>query len=325
MEKFLNKSVIRVTQRAHTVLDSKLNGKETMRDLSTYAYHMSCILRVLIYIEEHLNETLELEELAKIARISPYYFHRLFRVYLNETVADYVKRLRLQRAAQHLQYSKSSITDIALEIGYETPSSFTKVFNQVMGQSPSQYRKAMQPLLKAIMERTKSSQEEKSMLEPQYINREDEEILFTRQTGDYNKTPDTAFSILKQFLAEKGIDLPHLKAFYGIALDDQHIVERTMCRFDACVSLKSTINGEGEVGKKTLRGGHFAVFTHHGKGTPDEIEATLDNILRVWYPSLQEESLGDSAPFFEFVHCLDKNTPEDQRQTNIYIPLKKMR
>ena len=73
-----------------------------MQDLSTYAYHMSCIIRVLIYIEEHLNETLELEELAKIARISPYYFHRLFRVYLDETVADYVKRLCLQRAAQHV-------------------------------------------------------------------------------------------------------------------------------------------------------------------------------------------------------------------------------
>src|SRR5436305_15102724 len=118
---------------------------------------MSCILGALIYIEEHINETLELDVLAKIARISPYYFHRLFRVYINETVADYVKRLRLQRAAGALQYSNSPITEIALNIGYETPSSFTKVFNQVMGQSPRLYRKTMQPLLKAIMERTRSS------------------------------------------------------------------------------------------------------------------------------------------------------------------------
>lgn len=294
-----------------------------MKDLSTYAYHMSCILRALIYIEEHFNETLELDAIAKMARISPYYFHRLFRVYLNETVADYIKRLRLQRAAQHLQYSNSTITDIALEIGYETPSSFTKVFNQVMGQSPSQYRKTMQPLLKTIMKRTRSSKEEKMKLKPTYVNRKDEEILFVRQTGDYNETPDKAFLILKQFLEKKGIDLSDIKAFYGIALDDPHIVKRIMCRFDACVALKSAIPEEGEVGKKVLRGGRYAVFTHYGKGTPDEIEDTLDNILRVWYPFLQEESLGDSAPFFEFVHCLDKTTPENERQTNIYIPLKK--
>lgn len=42
-----------------------------MQDVSTYTYHMSCILKALIHIEEHLNETLELEAIAKIARISP--------------------------------------------------------------------------------------------------------------------------------------------------------------------------------------------------------------------------------------------------------------
>lgn len=317
MEKFLKTKRIRITE--------KNNGKKNMQDLTTYAYHMSCILKVLIYIEENLESPLELDELAKIARISPYYFHRLFRVYLNETLADYIKRLRLQRAAKHLQYSNTPITDIALGIGYETPSSFTKVFNQVMGQSPSRYRKTMQPLLKAIMERTKTSLDDKMMLKPKYITREDEEILFTRQTGDYNETPEKAFSILKQFLAERKIDLPELKAFYGIVLDDQHIVKRTKCRFDACVSLKSSISGEGEIGKKILRGGSYAVFAQYGKGTPDEIEDTLDKILRVWYPSLQEQSLGESLPFLEFIHCLDKSTPEDERQTNIYIPLTKMR
>lgn len=296
-----------------------------MRDLSTYSYHMSCILRVLIYIEENLHESLDLEMMAKIARISPYYFHRLFRAYLNETVADYVKRLRLQRAAERLQYSNSSITDIALDVGYESPSSFTKVFNQVMGQSPSHYRKTMKPLLRTIMERTKPNKEKKMMLKPQYVNREDEEILFVRQTGDYNETPGIAFPILKQFLQEERVDWPNIKAFYGIPLDDHYLVERTKCRFDACVSLKIKSSGKGEVGKKVLRGGRYAVFNHYGIGTPDEIESTLDDILRVWYPSLKEESLGDSVPFFEFVHCLDQSesVPEHEKLTKIYIPLKK--
>lgn len=105
------------------------------------------------------------------------------------------------------------------------------------------------------------------MLMPKYIHREDEEILFARQTGDYNETPDKAFFILKQFLETKGIELPNIKAFYGIALDDQHIVERTMCRFDACASLKTTAHAEGEIGKKILRGGRYAVFTHYGRNT----------------------------------------------------------
>jgi len=296
-----------------------------MSDLSTYSFHMSCLLKVLIYIEDHFNEPLELETLAKIAGISPYYFHRLFRVYLNETLADYIKRLRLQRAAERLQYSKAPITDIALDVGYETPSSFTKVFNQVMGESPSHYRKTMQPILRKVMERTRPSEKEKALLKPQNVNRKEEDILFVRQTGDYNDTPGQAFPILKRFLEEKQIDLSNVKAFYGIILDDQHIVDRNKCRFDACVSLKIKMTGKGEIGNKTLRGGTYVVFDHIGIGTPDEIEQKLDEIFRVWYPSLKEESLGDSVPFLEFIHCLDKSIPEHERLTKIYIPLQSNR
>ena len=85
------------------------------------------------YIEDHLDETLLLEKLAEIARISPYYFHRLFRAYMGETLAEYVQRIRLQRAQEKLRYSDTSITEIAMDVGYESPAAFTKVFNQIMG------------------------------------------------------------------------------------------------------------------------------------------------------------------------------------------------
>src|ERR1700738_3731409 len=117
-----------------------------MNDLNIYAYHVSRIVEVLVYIDTHLDQELSLEEMARIARISPFYFHRHFHAYMGETLAKYVKRLRLQHAAERLQFSDAPITEIALDSGYENPSSFTKVFNQVMGTSPKHYRKAMQPL-----------------------------------------------------------------------------------------------------------------------------------------------------------------------------------
>ena len=119
-----------------------------MSDLTTYAYHMGRILKVLVYIESHLDEELSLEKMAKIASISPFYFHRLFRGLVGEPLAEHVKRLRLQRAAERLQYSDTAITDIALDLGYESPSAFTKVFNQVMGKSPGNTVKSCDPLFK---------------------------------------------------------------------------------------------------------------------------------------------------------------------------------
>lgn len=295
-----------------------------MQDLSTYTHHMGRILKVLIHIEEHLDEPLDLDVLAKIAKISPYYFHRLFRVYLNETVLEYITRLRLQRAKERLQYSDSSITDIALDVGYETPSAFAKVFNQVMGQSPSHYRKTMKPLLQTIITRTQLNRNEIAVLKPAYVERLDEKILFVRKEGDYNDTPSQAFALLKQFLQEEKVEPCAIKAYYGLALDDNYLVERSKCRFDACVSLSPHISGRGEIGERVIRGGRFAVFTHCGTGLPIELEQVLDLILRVWYPSFKEESLGDTPPFFEFVYCKEnKIALENERITKIYIPLAK--
>lgn len=286
-----------------------------MKDLSTYSYHMGCILKVLIYIDEHLDEPLALE---KLAHISAFYFHRLFSAYMGETLGEYITRLRLQKAAEKLRYSDKPITDIALDSGYDNSSSFSKVFNQVMGQSPSHYRKTLRPLIRAIMERTLSKNEEASMLKPEYIYREEEEVLCVRLVGDYNETPGKTFKILVQFIEEEHL-APIVKTYYGVALDDPAIVGRSKCRFDSCVSLFKTHPGKGVVARKVLPKGRFAVFTHIGPY--NQIENTFAKIFREWYPSCQEE-LADYESFCEYVDVADKTLPPEQRVTKIYIPLK---
>lgn len=286
-----------------------------MSDLSTYANHMGRILKVLVYIEEHFDQPLLLEEMAKIARISPYYFHRLFHAYVGETVAEYIKRLRVQRAKERLQYSNVAITEIALEVGYETPSSFTKIFHQVMGQSPREYRQLMQPMLRSIMERT--NPHHKTALKPEYVNRKDETVLFVRKIGDYNEAPWQAFAALEKFLEEEG-EKSAVKAFYSTALDDPNIVDRSKCRFDACVALSDNSPAKGEVGQKILRGGRFAVFTHFGSYC--EIEDVFMQIFSVWYPT-SKARLADRDPFCEYVNLSDGLMTDPDRVTKFYIPL----
>jgi AraC family transcriptional regulator len=280
---------------------------------------MGRILKVLVHIESHLDEELPLEKMAKIASISPFYFHRLFHAYMGETLADHVKRLRVERARERLQYSDTSITEIALDLGYESPSAFTKVFQQLMGQSPRQYRKIMQPLIQAIMKRTIPNREERALLKPEYVNRKAETVLFVRRVGDYRDTPSVAFHVLLQFLKDKGITQEKIQTYYTMGLDDPHIVERSKCRFDVCVSLKDAILPEGEVGQKILPGGRFAVFTH--RGPYSEIEKAFDDIFRFWYPTSQEH-LADASPFCEPLNFKDKAVTDEERITKLYIPLK---
>jgi AraC family transcriptional regulator len=58
--------------------------------------------RVVEHIDRHLDEPLELETLAGVAHFSPFHFHRLFSAWMGETLGEYVRRRRLEIAAQRL-------------------------------------------------------------------------------------------------------------------------------------------------------------------------------------------------------------------------------
>jgi AraC family transcriptional regulator len=289
-----------------------------MSDSSLYTYHIGRIVAVLVYIESHLDEELSLEEMARIARISPFYFHRLFHAYVGEPLAEHIKRLRLQHAAERLQFSDAAITDIAFDSGYESPSSFAKVFNQLMGASPRQYRKTMQPLVQAMMQRTFPSSKNKTLFKPEYIHRDKETVLFVRRVGDYKYTPTLAFEALIAFLRNEQIAKEKVKAYYSIGHDAPLVVERSKCRFDACAALNTRTSPKGEIGEKTLPAGRFAVFIHRGPSS--QIENAFEEIFRFWYPTSQDQ-IADSLSFCEHINPWDKSIPEEERLTKLYIPL----
>ena len=103
-------------------------------------HYVKRILKVLVYIEDHIDGEMALEELAQVAAYSPFHFHRIFQAIVGETVHKYVRRLRLEKAASRLRHSNKPITDIALDASFDTSSAFTRVFKQCMGQAPRNYR-----------------------------------------------------------------------------------------------------------------------------------------------------------------------------------------
>jgi len=283
----------------------------------TYRHHMECLLRVLVYIEDHLSEELSLDKMARIAHISPFYFHRLFHAYMGETLSNYVTRLRMQRASEKLNYTDTAVTDIALEVGYESPSSFTKIFNQSMGESPREFRRSMRLIVEAMLKRVPQDIPQDALV-PTYVRRFDEEVLFVRKVGPYAETPWQAFGALLAFLKQEHISREEIKTFYSMGLDNPQLVSPSKCRFDACVALKTRHVPKGEVGLKTLPGGKCAVFEY--KGSYSGIEAFFHRIFTTWYPTAKI-TLSDAAPFCEQPEAGDEQVPMGERTTYLYIPL----
>ena len=98
------------------------------------------ITGAILYIEEHLDEKLDLETIANAVHYSKYHLHRLFSSTVGRTIHDYVQRRQLTEAAKLLVFSDQPILNIALLAGYESQQSFTDVFKAMYKQSPHQFR-----------------------------------------------------------------------------------------------------------------------------------------------------------------------------------------
>ncbi|MEW5687895.1 MAG: AraC family transcriptional regulator [Pseudomonadota bacterium] len=99
--------------------------------------------RVAEHVRSNLDRCITLAELAGLVRLSRFHFCTAFRLATGQTPRDWITGERIRRAVALLEAHELNITEIALEVGYETPSSFTARFRQLMGVTPSDYRRAL--------------------------------------------------------------------------------------------------------------------------------------------------------------------------------------
>lgn len=92
-------------------------------------------------IESHLYSNLTIEQLADLAGQSLSSFKRIFKKHFDDTPANYIRTKRLKKAADLLQHSPLTISEISFEIGYDDSSYFSRLFLQKFGQLPSDFRK----------------------------------------------------------------------------------------------------------------------------------------------------------------------------------------
>lgn len=99
--------------------------------------------RVLDYVDQHLDDDLDLETVSRVAAFSKFHFHRQFMATFGLSVHSYVQLARLKRASHRLASNDAqSVTEIAMDAGYDAPDAFARAFRRRLGQSPSSFRKS---------------------------------------------------------------------------------------------------------------------------------------------------------------------------------------
>lgn len=102
--------------------------------------------QALAYIEDHITEELDYDEIAKKAFSSSYHFQRVFSILCGYTLGEYIRNRRLSLAGLELATGNCKVIDVALKYGYESPDSFAKAFQKFHGITPSQARSDRQML-----------------------------------------------------------------------------------------------------------------------------------------------------------------------------------
>ncbi|MDF2594263.1 MAG: hypothetical protein K0R69_604 [Clostridia bacterium] len=93
------------------------------------------------YIEDHYNEDISLEELAKEICVSPNYLSRLFRDKTGENYIEYLTNIRINKAKELMLSTEMSVKEISYNIGYNDPNYFSRLFKKIEKVSPSEYVK----------------------------------------------------------------------------------------------------------------------------------------------------------------------------------------
>ncbi|MCG8698039.1 MAG: AraC family transcriptional regulator, partial [Bacteroidales bacterium] len=105
------------------------------------SYYLHSINKAIDYIENNFDKKIKLEDVASISNFSKYHFHRIFKSIVNETLNDYIKRIRLEKAIRQLMsLPEKAIKDIAMDCGYDNPANFSRDFQNKYNKTPLQVR-----------------------------------------------------------------------------------------------------------------------------------------------------------------------------------------
>ena len=89
------------------------------------------------YLEEHLDDEIDFDEMARIACCSTFHFQRMFSYIADVPLGEYIRRRKMTRAAFDLQSSDEKVIEIALKYGYDSPTAFNRAFQNIHGMPPS--------------------------------------------------------------------------------------------------------------------------------------------------------------------------------------------
>jgi AraC family transcriptional regulator len=316
----------------------------TSTELSSRAEYARRMNRVLNYIDLHLDQPLELAQLADVANFSRFHFHRIFAAWMGETLGDYARRRRLEKAAFLLASTSDSVLETALATGFGSGEAFARAFKSRFGCTPSAWR--ADTATRLAQQAATIGQRGQSNPDQVFGNHDQEGPLRFKDDGDSTHFKGIAMEVQVLDLPAarvayqrligpygpaigtfwRGTMAPWMQAHglvgstcYGVGYDDPSITPPDKCRYDACVEVAPDFLPGQQADIMTLPGGRYAVARF--KAQPLAIAEAWMWLTREWLPSSGLQC--DDRPCFErFDATTGMNPATGEFTCDICIPVR---
>lgn len=237
----------------------------TAKRPSSVAHHRVQVARAWRFLRQHAGDEIELATVARAAGASMFHLARLYRTITGQTVGRALTQTRIERAAHGLlERPTRSISAIALEVGFRTPSSLNKAFRAALGLTPSEFRAASDSERWRRLQRlaVTTTAQTFEVGPPVVVRSDDKRVVYVRELGPYSGiSAPLAWAQLEVRLASTQLLAGQL---IGASYDDPATVPADQLRYDAGVIVGPDVRAP--VGTKVAmwRGGCFASFPFRG-------------------------------------------------------------
>lgn len=272
---------------------------------------------VLTYIDANLGGDLSVEALSRIANFSKFHFHRQFATYVGVPVARYVQLMRLRGAGRRLASQAScTVLDAALDAGFDSPESFSRAFKRAFGMTPSAFRRGPTwQIWSATFVVPYFSR--KLTMQVQIVDFSETHVAALEHRGPAGLVNESVRKFIDWRKESGQSPLASCRTF-GIPHNNPDTTPAEAFRFDICGEIdEAVVSNAYGVRDFVIPGGRCAVVRH--TGSTDHVGETIYPVYRDWLPASGEE-LRDHPLFFHYL-SVSQDTPLDQWQTDIYIPL----
>ena len=260
-----------------------------------------------------------LDELAAVAHLSPFHFHRVWRALTGEPLGGTVARLRLARALQLLGDAESGIAGVALAVGYDTPQALARAMRERLDASPSELRDdpARRAALLARLGRPARTATDPLPLQVEVVSLEPFEVVALRNRGAFADL-DQAYGALFEWAAGAGL-VESIIGLHGIPWGDHRDLPAETLEFDCAIRLDGELAAapDAPLRRETLAGGLFARLRH--VGPYEGLEEAVDGVLADWLPE-SGHVLRDAPIRYDFLDD-PETVPAPLLRADILVPL----